>query len=52
MFYSFKHDKNALIALSGSSGQPFRHPRTIIPATPDMLSEGFGQYARKSGKYL
>ena len=47
MFYSFKHDKNALIVLSGSFGQFFRHPRTIVPATPDMLSGGFGQYVRE-----
>ena len=47
MFYSFKLDKNALIVLSGSSGQSFRHPRTIIPATSDILSGGFGQHVRK-----
>ena len=52
MFYSFKLDKNALIVLSGSSGQSFRHPRTIIPATPDILSGGFGQHVRKFRKYL
>ena len=46
MFYSFKLDKNALIVLSGSSGQSFRHPQTIIPATSDMLSETAGQYVR------
>ena len=47
MSYSFKHDKNALIVLSDSFGQSFRHPRTIIPVTPDMLSGGFGQYVRE-----
>ena len=47
MFYSFKLDKNALIVLSGSFGQSFRHPRTIIPPTLDMLSGGFGQYVRE-----
>ncbi len=47
MFYSSKHDKNTLIALPGSSGQSFRHPRTIIPATLDMLFGGFGQYVRE-----
>ena len=52
MFYSFKHDKNALIVLSSSSGQSFRHPRTIIPATLDMLSGGLGQHVRKFRKYL
>jgi len=46
MFYSFKLDKNALIVLSGSSGESFRHPRTIIPDTPDMLSGDLGQRVR------
>ena len=47
MFYSFKLDKKALIVLSDGIGQSFRHPRTIVPPTPDMLSGGFGQYVRK-----
>ena len=49
MFYSFKHDKNALIVLSGSFGKSFRHPRTIIPATPDILSGALGQHVRVFG---
>ena len=47
MFYSFKLDKNALIVLSGSFGQSFRHPWTIVPATPDISSGGLGQYVRE-----
>ena len=49
MFYSSKHDKNTLIVLSGSSGQSFRHPRTIVPATSDMLSGALGQHVRVFG---
>ena len=47
MFYSFKHDNNAFIVLYSSFEQSFQHPRTIVSATPDMLSGGFGQYVRE-----
>ena len=47
MFYSFKHDKNTLIVLSDSLEQPFQHSRTNVPAIPDMLFGGFGQYVRE-----
>ena len=36
------------MVLSGSSGQSFRHPRTIVPATPDMSSEAARQHIQSS----